>query len=267
MRTTLGAIALLLVVGGNAALATPSVRLGPSPVILLGEVHDNAEGHAARAEAFGAWLAAGARPALLMEQLDRERQPEIDKARSGPVKPDAQRIIALAGGASSSWKWDFYVPFLALALEYDLPIVAANVSRTDTRAIVERGLAATGFDGNVPDDILAAQVQAIIASHCGMVDEPLAKRLALAQVARDQFMARMVEQNASRGVVLIAGAGHVRTDIGVPRWLPAPVRAKSESIGFVEEGTEGKATFDRVVVTTRQDRPDPCAGLKPGLKR
>lgn len=267
MRILLHALVLAFSLAGIVATAAPAVTLGPRPVILLGEVHDNAEGHAARAEAFRAWLATGARPALLMEQLDRERQAEIDKARSGPAKPDAQRIIALAGGASSSWKWDFYAPFITLALEYDLPIVAANVSRTDTRAIVERGLAATGFDGSVPDDILAAQAQAIVASHCGMVDEPMAKRLALAQVARDQFMARMVEQNAGRGVVLIAGAGHVRTDIGVPRWLSGPVRAKSEAIGFVEEGAAGKGTFDRVVVTGRQERADPCAGLKPGLKR
>jgi len=259
-------LGVVLVVSAATARAAPSLVLGPSPLILLGEVHDNAEGHAVCIEAFRAWLATGARPALLMEQFDRERQADLDRARAGPARSDAKRIIGLAGGGASAWKWHFYEPLLALALEHDLPIVAANVSRADTRKVMERGLAASGFDADVPEGILAAQAAAIVASHCGMVDEPMARRLALAQIARDQFMARMVEQNASRGVVLIAGAGHVRTDIGVPRWLPATVRAGSEAIGFVEEASVREAPFDRVVVTARHDRPDPCAGLKPKLK-
>jgi uncharacterized iron-regulated protein len=261
------AVALLLLSQaiGPAARSAPPLVLGPASVILLGEIHDNAEGHAIRLEAFRAWLATGARPALLLEQFDRERQADLDRARAGPVRPEPERLVEAAGGATG-WKWSFYEPLLALALEHDLPIVAANVSRTDTRAIVERGLAASGFDAAVPADILGGQAQAIVASHCGMVDEALARRLALAQIARDQFMARLIERHATRGAVLIAGAGHVRTDIGVPRWLPSPLRDRSESIGFVEEGS-GNAPFDRVVVLARQDRPDLCAGMKPGLKR
>ena len=44
-------------------------------VVLLGEVHDNAAQHALRVAALRQLLAAGARPAIAFEQLDRERRP------------------------------------------------------------------------------------------------------------------------------------------------------------------------------------------------
>ena len=46
--------------------------------------------------------------------------------------------------------------------------------------------------------------------------------MARAQFARDAVMARALAAHAERGVVLLAGNGHVRRDIGVPRWLASP---------------------------------------------
>ena len=43
---------------------------------------------------------------------------------------DADYLIAQAKGAPS-WRWELYKPYIALALEYDLPIVAANLARAD----------------------------------------------------------------------------------------------------------------------------------------
>lgn len=229
------------------------------PIVLLGEVHDNAAQHALRLRAFEAVLARGTRPALVMEQFDRQRQPAIDARRRAAPPPDADAIIAAgAGGAGAGWQWSFYRPFVALALAHDLPIVAANVGRDEARAVMRDGLAAHGFDADVPDALLQAQAQAIEASHCGRVGGDLARRMALAQVARDQAMARALQAHASRGAVLLAGNGHVRTDIGAPRWLDAATRARSEAVGMVEVG-DPTAAFDRRVVTPAQPRPDPCA--------
>ena len=46
-------------------------------------------------------------------------------------------------------------------------------------------------------------------------------RMAQAQFARDAVMAEVLRRSAPQGggVVLLAGNGHVRRDIGVPRWL------------------------------------------------
>ncbi len=234
-----------------------------APVLMLGEVHDNAVQHALRLQAFEDLLATGARPALLMEQFDRERQADIDKARAAPLRPDAEAIVQ-AGGASKGWNWDFYRPFIALALANDLPIVAANVSRRDAQRVMTGGLAPSGFEPEVPADIAQAHADEISGSHCGMVDAATARRMATAQAARDQFMAREIEANAARGVVLLAGNGHVRKDTGVARWLSATTRARSTAIGFLEEGDPNAAAFDRVTFTPAQTREDPCAAMRRG---
>ncbi len=253
---------------GTLLLTTACATTDPAPglalrqpVVLLGEVHDNAAQHALRLQAFETMLARGARPALVMEQFDREHQAAIDARRSASPPPDADALIA-AGQGAAGWHWPFYRPFVAQALAHDLPIVAANVGRAEARRVMADGLAAHGFDADVPADLLAAQAAAIEASHCGMVGAEQAARMALAQVARDQAMARALQAHADRGAVLLAGNGHVRTDIGVPRWLDGTTRARSEAIGVLEEG-DATTAFDRVVVTPAQPRSDPCAGIGP----
>ena len=241
---------------GPAALLDLTV----APIVLLGEVHDNAGQHAMRLDAFRALLASGARPALLMEQLDRERQPTIDAARAAPGASAAE---VFAAGSPNGWNAAFYTPFVELALRYGLPIVAANVSRAEARRVMQRGLSAEGFDAAVPKRIEAAHARDIQASHCGMIDRAAANRMAQAQIARDQFMARVIEENRSRGAVLLAGNGHVRNDVGVPRWLAPATRARSRSIGLLEAGDDSGSAFDFALTTPRQPREDPCASFRP----
>jgi uncharacterized iron-regulated protein len=234
------------------------------PVVLLGEVHDNAAQHALRAQALRLLVEGGARPALLMEQFDRERQPDIARvlARPGASADEVIAAGAPAADAMSGWDWAFYRPYVALALEYRLTLVAANVSRADTRRVVQDGLAALGFDAALPPGIEQPQAQAIVAGHCGMLSESQAQRMVGAQVARDQFMATQVEAHAAQGVVLLAGNGHVRSDIGVPRWLPAATRARSVAIGLLEPGDPYAAAFDVTLTTAEQPRSDPCEGMR-----
>lgn len=236
------------------------------PIVLLGEVHDNAGQHSLRAQALRELLASGARPALLMEQFDRERQADIDKVLAQPGAT-ADQVIQAAGAQGTGWDWPLYRPFIALALEYRLPLVAANVSRADARRVSQEGLAATGFDAVVPAAITAYQTRTILASHCGMLNEAQARRMATAQVARDQFMARLLNQHSARGAVLLAGNGHVRNDVGVPAWLSPDVRQRSVGIGLLENGETGAEAYDRSITTAAPAaRPDPCKGFT-GLPR
>ncbi len=269
VRSLLPCLAALFVAGCAYPPAADADALAAAlrsrPIVLLGEVHDNATQHAARAQALRQLLASGARPALLMEQFDRERQPDLDRALARPgVTPDA--VIAAAtpsNAAMQGWNWSFYAPYIALAIEYRVPIVAANVSRDDARRVLKDGLPALGFEPRVPADIGAAQASAIVDSHCGMIDAPQAARMVNAQVARDQFMARMIEVHAARGAVLIAGNGHVRRDVGVPLWLGAETRARSVSIGLLEPGDPAASAFDIAFTTPAPpDRGDPCAAMR-----
>ena len=62
-----------------------------------------------------------------------------------------------------------------------------------------------------------------------------------------------------RGVVLLAGDGHVRRDIGVPRWLSPATRARSVSIGLLEDGRSSRETrpFDLALATPAQPQRRP----------
>ncbi|MGA1288886.1 MAG: ChaN family lipoprotein [Rubrivivax sp.] len=241
------------------AMTVDRVDLAAAPLVLLGEVHDHPQQHAMRAEAFATLLARGARPALVLEQFDAHRQGEIDRLRAQPGGVDAAALIAQVGGPG--WHWPHYRPFIELALRHDLPIVAANVGRDAARAVMRDGLAAHGYDAQVPEDLLATFTGLIERSHCGMIGTAVARRMALAQVARDQSMARALESQSARGAVLLAGNVHVRTDIGVPHWLTPEVRARSVAIGVVEQG-DATTAFDQRVVTPPHPRADPCADLR-----
>jgi uncharacterized iron-regulated protein len=260
----------------GAAAATP-VRIDPTPaalaqamhghpLVLLGEIHDNTAQHALRAAALRQLLAAGARPALAFEQFDRERQPDIDRARR--ERPgDADHLIAQAKG-EAGWRWESYRPFVALALEYDLPIVAANLSRGDAMRAAVDGFPAVfdrqtiqelGLDA-LPADFRRRHEEAIAAGHCDRLPADMVPARARAQMARDIVMARSIRRYADRGVVLLAGNGHVRRDIGVPFWLPPATAQGAISIGVLESGPDGAtpADFDAYVVTERAKRADPC---------
>jgi uncharacterized iron-regulated protein len=269
-------VGAILALAGCSALGlrpTTTLRL-ERPVVLLGEVHDNAGQHALRLQALQAWLARGGRPVLVMEQFDRERQGAIDELRSHKPAPQADALIAAAG--TGGWDWAYYRPYIALALEHDLPIVAANVSREQARRIMTDGLAAHGFDAAVPAELVQRLSEEIEASHCGALDAATARRMVLAQVARDQSMARAVDAQSAAGhqVLLLAGNGHVRIDGGAPRWLSPATRARSEAIGVLETGSAGTAQdgaeaaqFDRVVYTAVQQRSDPCLDMPRPTKK
>jgi uncharacterized iron-regulated protein len=91
--------------------------------------------------------------------------------------------------------------------------------------------------------------------------------MARAQFARDAVMATQVATHAPRGLALIAGNGHVRRDIGVPRWLGDAQRARVWSVGYLEPGsTAPPGAFDAVVRTAAVTRDDPCIAFRQRMK-
>jgi uncharacterized iron-regulated protein len=275
------ATCLLLLVAVGAAKAAP-IEIEPNStalmqamqghrVVLLGEVHDNAAQHGLRAAALRELLANGARPAIAFEQFDQERQRDIERARRQRTK-DADYLIAQAGG-NSAWNWDYYRPFVALALEYDLPIVAANLSRNGAMRVALHGWSVLfdartrkrlGLDA-LPSDLRRKQEEAIAAGHCYLLPAKMVKAQARAQMARDITIAQSIRPYVDRGVVLLAGNGHVRRDIGVPFWLAADAARDAVSIGMLERddgsGSETTAPFDVYVITEPATRTDPCKEL------
>jgi len=244
----LPAVTALCVLGLGPGFAAPASA--DETVLLLGEVHDNPDGHRARFALLQARVDAGWRPAIAMEQFDRERQPDLDRAQR--ECKDAACVVAMAAPPKAGWNWDLYAPVIDLALREHLPLYAANLSRADAGAIIEHG-----YDREIPPEVLQPQVEEVRAGHCGMLPEEMLAPMATAQVARDIAMADVMAAHAEHGVVLIAGNGHVRRDIAVPYWLRARGLA-STAVGFVESADDG-ARFDRSEVVPAFARPDPCA--------
>ena len=110
----------------------------------------------------------------------------------------------------------------------------------------------------------AAQEREIELGHCGALPRSLWAGMARGQFARDAVMAQLLQANATQGAVLLAGNGHVRRDIGVPRWLAALAPQTLLSVGFVEpeHASDAGARFDAVVVTAPATRADPCEAFR-----
>lgn len=252
---------LLLLAGCAATGSQPPAA--PS-IYLLGEVHDNPAGHERRLSFIRSKVEAGWRPAIAMEQFDREHQQALDGAMASCK--DADCVIKAASG-NARWEWKLYQPVIDLALQYKLPLLAANLSRTDAAKVMRDGFAAAldqatiqsyRLDQPLPAALVSGQVQAIKDGHCNMLPDAMAPGMVRAQVARDVVMAQVVAAHAQRGAVLLAGNGHVRNDVGVPQWLPAGA-AKAVSIGYTE-GAAGQ--YDQNEVVAAHARPDQCAQLK-----
>jgi uncharacterized iron-regulated protein len=244
----------------DARQLTLNDALRVKQIVLLGEVHDNPKQHAMRVLAFENLLLEGKRPALLMEQFDREHQAAIDLARK--QSPDnLTNLIAAGSPGKQGWNWEFYKPFLALAIKYELPIVAANVSNADAMKAMRGGLAALSISESPNSQLIHKQAEEIFNGHCQMMPMAAAKTMVNAQIAKDIVMAQLAMQYQARGAVLLAGNGHVRNDIGIPFWLSPSARENSVSIGLLESDAP-ENLFDVKILTTAPKRDDPCKAFK-----
>jgi uncharacterized iron-regulated protein len=234
-------------------------------IYLLGEVHDNPNAHAQRFGLIEKLLAKGFKPVIAMEQFDRDKQAALDHAMA--TCSDADCVIQEAGG--KGWTWSFYKPVIETALKRRLNIVAANLSTTDAFKIAREGLAAalspeTLRDFHLDQPLDAAlfdkQKQAIDEGHCHMLPASAFKGMVNAQVARDVWMAKTIRENAAHGLILLAGNGHVRKDIGVYHWLSSAERARTQAVAFTEDDgdTQDALVFDRNQRVEPFERDDPC---------
>lgn len=276
----------------QAAGATPAdapivEMLAGARYALLGELHDNPALHRLRL----GWLqrlADGHRFVIAMEQFDAVMQPRLDAARAriesaaddgsaGAGRAERARELAEAAGFSfTGWDWPLYEPVVALALARGLPLIAANLSARETAAIARGGASAvSGPRGDRPagwtDGDQAEMASAIRDGHCGLLPEAAIAAMVDAQLARDRTMARaMIDAHRASGlqVLLLAGNGHVRADIGVPRHLAElDAGGKTFAVGIGELGAPLSGRFDRFVAVEKILREDPCEALRRRFKR
>jgi uncharacterized iron-regulated protein len=252
---------------------------------LLGEVHDNAAHHAIRARLILAIAATGARPALVMEQFDLDRDKALIAAQAAGT--DAERLADAGRLDRKGWQWPMHKPIVEVALARHLPIRAGNLPRAQlleeehTAAEATKAIGYARFRAARWTEAQAEALRAdIVESHCGMAPESIVPRIVVAQRLRDAAMAQaLVDAATASGAILIAGNGHVRSDLGVPVYLHAPglpdAGARSLSVGLIEvDDDDARAGdfprrivaahpgFDYLWFTPPAAREDPCTNLR-----
>lgn len=272
---------------GPAALVP---KLARARFVLLGERHDNPDHHRMQAHLLAGLVRAGRRPAVAFEMIDTAQAGAL--ARFLATSP--HRAAALGSAidwAQTGWPpWRYYAPIAEVALDGGLPIVPAELPANKVRAVVEHGwkpldaslVARLGLRRPWPASRTAAMRSELRRAHCGLLPAHLLPGMVQAQRLRDAFMAERLRSAATAdGAVLIAGAGHARTDYGVPLHLRGQgVRAGQIASVALVEVRPGEATprayassfnakrlpFDYVIFTPAARHGNTCAKLRRRLR-
>jgi uncharacterized iron-regulated protein len=259
-------------------------RLAGARFILLGERHDHPEHHALQASIVRGVVATGRRPAVAFEMLGADQATALaGHLRDAPR--DAAGLGDAVGWSRAGWPpWPLYQPIAEAALAAGVSIVVANLPMATARAVARGDLSALdpalvrthGLDRPAAPAMQTAMEAEMRDSHCGQLPESVLPGMVTAQRARDAAMAERLVAAAGDGAILIAGAGHVRTDRGVPIYLTARAPgAAIASVGFLEVdaartapadyGERFGATrlpFDYVWFTKPADEVDHCARFR-----
>ncbi len=248
---------------------------GQADYILLGEVHDNAKGHALRLE----WikeLIKEKKFALALEQLNANNQSTLDGqekrlfSEHSPYSDKQLRALAVAGGFTfKGWHWPFYAPLFNLALTQQLPLIATNLDEHQMMRIMMGQEGLIGLPPNWTENMTQDMQNRVEKGHCNMLPQEMLSPMAEAQISRDQAVAKaLVEARHTTHlpVILLAGNGHLRNDLAVPFWLREfDPQAKVLTIAVMEAGNEDNEPaqdFNGVYFVDAQDRKDPCEELK-----
>lgn len=202
-----------------AGCATPLPDPGSADAVLLGEQHDALLHRDLQRQ----WVAslAGRRQlgALALEMAERGTS-----TASLPRGASEAQVQAALHWNQQAWPWDRYSPAIMAAVRAGAPVIGANLPRAEQM----QAMRDAALDRLLPGPALKAQQQAIRIGHCGLLPETQIQPMTRIQIARDLAMAQAVAGAVSPGkvVVLVAGAGHVEPDVGVPVHLPPTVHVR-----------------------------------------
>lgn len=235
----------------------------PADAILLGEQHDAPDHQRVQREVVQALAARGQLAALTLEMAEQGRT-----THGLPVDADETQVRAALQWNDAAWPWRAYGPTVMAAVRAGVPVLGANLPRTQLRA----RMADPQLDTLLPGPALKAQQQAIRLGHCGMLPESQITPMTRVQIARDLTMADTLRAAVQPGqtVLLLAGHGHVDRQLGVPKHLPASLHVKAVVLGgdTREAGAlPASDHFDLLWPARPAEAKDYCAEFSAGQSR
>ncbi|KRC11083.1 hypothetical protein ASE11_19590 [Hydrogenophaga sp. Root209] len=239
-------------------------RVMPTPVLMLGEQHDAPEHQALQRDVVLSLGARGQLGALVMEMAEQGRQTTGLPADASEAR--VRDALNWTDDATTGWPWATYGPVVMAAVRAGAPVLGGNLPRSQMRAAMGN----TALEDRIGSTALQEQREGIRSGHCDMLPEGQIAPMARIQLARDDAMARTTVQAVERAgpgktVVLVAGNGHVRRDLGVPLYLP---KTLAHRVVMAQAGVPmSSAPADAVWLTPAQPPRDHCADLRQQFKR
>ena len=280
--------------GGFISSAQLDRKIMGARFVLLGEIHDNPVHHqlqarigdvAARSDMTRAGMA------MVFEMVPASLQPVLDKWQRQPGL-DLKALGQELNWEKRGWPaFEIYLPVFKIAFQHKMRLLAGDMDRQELRSIGRLGIKAIPagrieqlfLDQPYSQSMIRELDELLYQSHCKLVPRSALHPMRLVQQARDGAMARAMIQAAGKSVkvILIAGAGHIRNDWGVPRLLrKASPRAGIVTIAFTEvfpgqadpvsylpRGTGKRPVYDYLYFTPRANNEDHCAGLAKRFKK
>ncbi len=258
-----------------------NANLRDEQYLLLGETHTNPDHHIGQADVIENWLSAEKKSALAFEMLayDDWKQPLHPEFILEQLRQALERV-------SSRWDWELDEPILELQIKHQLPMIGANLTRAQLDEY------SSGEECKITRDEFAIELcdvlsheqeatiqQLIFDAHCGYLPLEHTQPLLRTQMAKDaSFALSRANIGKTHKVALIAGAVHVRKDIGVPVHLQR-LGKKSVSITFVNVDPDNVTVdeyigpeelgrqFDYLYFTPSERNQDPCVEFAEQLKK
>jgi len=248
----------------NDAVLTPAqlvARLQDSEALLVGERHDNPDHHALQLWLLQALEQQRPQGSLLLEMLEPGQQARVDSVRRDLRAGHAPGDLAQALDWQKGWDWNLYGPLVSHALMQSYPLLQANLGRDEIMSIyrsVPRLQGRTSATTTVRDALLAQ----IETSHCGMLPASQLPAMLAVQQQRDRRMAERLLV-APKPAMLLAGAFHVRRDLGVPLHIEDLADMPVTVLMLAEVGERVSAEqADFVWYTPAQPEQDHCEQLR-----
>lgn len=239
-------------------------QLPATPLLLLGEQHDAPEHQALQRATVQALSQRGQLAALVLEMAEQGQQ-TTGLPRSAS-ETEVRQALQWGDEAHGGWPWAVYGPVVMAAVQAGVPVLGGNLPRAQMRA----AMADATLDPRLPPEALAQQQTQIREGHCGLLPEGQIAPMTRIQIARDRSLAEVAVAalQTHKTVLLVAGNGHVRRDLGVPLHLPAGL---DFHVVVMQAGatpaSPPRHPADTVWITPTSPPTDHCAALKQQIGR
>jgi uncharacterized iron-regulated protein len=238
-------------------------ELADADRVLVGERHDNPDHHALQRWLLQALAQQRKQGSVLMEMLNPDQQERVERTQMSILQGQRPADLPAALGWQKGWEWELYAPLVEYTLSQPYPLLQANLDRGEILAIYRNKPQLTGVAAAT--HVQAPLLEQIRVSHCNMLPETQLPAMLAVQQQRDRRMAEQLDA-APKPAMLLAGAFHVRRDLGVPLHLGNSGAAGARVlIAETGETVEAKQA-DFVWFTPTLPRQDFCGAFRDKLR-